>query len=147
MDPAELLRLLAGLAEHAQELAVEGQLVDAPRLGIGTVEHLARPRRDANRPGRAGGKGAGGDRRLVRHGADRRPRVRRHRHVDGELALEIAVAVEHVNAPIAAIRDVDIVVGVDRDAVRRMELAGAGAALTPRLEANCRPCPAWRRAS
>src|SRR5882757_352795 len=29
VDPAELLELLAGLAEHAQNLAVERQLVDA----------------------------------------------------------------------------------------------------------------------
>src|ERR1700731_4701325 len=40
MDPAELLELLAGAAEHAQNLAVEAQLVDAAGEGVGDIEHL-----------------------------------------------------------------------------------------------------------
>ena len=42
VDPAELLQLLAGLAEHAEHLAVERQLVDAAGIGVGAVEHLVR---------------------------------------------------------------------------------------------------------
>src|ERR1700722_19092117 len=34
VNPAELLQLLAGLAEHAQHLAVEAELVDAARPGV-----------------------------------------------------------------------------------------------------------------
>src|SRR5216683_1175489 len=45
VNPAELLGLLAGFAEHAQHLAIEGELVDAARMGVGTVEHLVRRRR------------------------------------------------------------------------------------------------------
>src|SRR5215470_16458004 len=45
VDPAELLELLAGFAEHAQHLAIEGKLVDAARMGVGTVEYLIRRRR------------------------------------------------------------------------------------------------------
>jgi len=32
VDPAELLELLAGLAKHAEHLAVQRQLVDAPGM-------------------------------------------------------------------------------------------------------------------
>src|SRR5580693_3975223 len=44
VDPAELLELLAGAAEHAQNLAVEAQLVDAARKSVGDIEHLVRRR-------------------------------------------------------------------------------------------------------
>src|ERR1035441_7837993 len=74
------------------------------------------------------------DGRLVRYVADRRPRVGRHRHVDGELTLEIAVAVEYLNAVIAAVGDVDVALGVGRDRMRRVELAGTFAAVAPRFE-------------
>ena len=40
VDPAELLQLLAGPAEHAEHLAVEAQLVDAAGKGVRAVEHL-----------------------------------------------------------------------------------------------------------
>ena len=40
VNPAELLELLAGLAQHDQHLAVQAQLVDADRMGMGAVEHL-----------------------------------------------------------------------------------------------------------
>src|SRR6266478_10126010 len=56
VNPAELLGLLAGLAEDAQHLAVKGELVDTPRMGIRAVEHLlpVRTRRgDAQSPRRA----------------------------------------------------------------------------------------------
>ena len=134
VDPAELLQLLAGLAEHAQDLALERQPVDAPRPGVGAVEHGVGAGRDGEGPGRARGESAAGDGRLVRYVADRRPRVGRHRHVDGELALEIAVAVEYLNAVIAAVGDVDVALGVGRDRMRRVELAGTFAAVAPRFE-------------
>ena len=38
------------------------------------------------------------------------------RDVDRELALEVAVGVEHLDAAVAAIADVDVVVAIDRDA-------------------------------
>jgi hypothetical protein len=38
-----------------------------------------------------------------------------HRHVDHHLPFEIAVAVEHLDAMIAAIGDIDIAVIVGRD--------------------------------
>jgi hypothetical protein len=47
------------------------------------------------------------------------------------LAQEVAVAIEHLNAMIAAIGDIDIVFGIDRDRMRRGELAGAVTALAP----------------
>ena len=44
MNPAELLRLLAGFAKHTQYLAVERHLIDAARKSIGAIEHLIRAR-------------------------------------------------------------------------------------------------------
>src|ERR1700689_2857052 len=58
MDPAELLELLAGAAEHAQNLAVEAELVDAAGKSVGDIEHLVWRRRDAQRPRRARRHGA-----------------------------------------------------------------------------------------
>jgi len=37
VDLAELLQLLAGLAEHAEELALERQLVEAAGKGVGAA--------------------------------------------------------------------------------------------------------------
>jgi hypothetical protein len=52
------LGLLAGLPEHPQQFAVERHLVDTAREGIGGIEHLVRPGRDADRPRRARTLGA-----------------------------------------------------------------------------------------
>src|SRR5580692_4991887 len=114
MDPAELLELFAGAAEHAQNLAVEAQLVDAAGESVGDIEHLVRRRRDAQRPWRAGRHGAAvlqviGQVRLV---ADRRLRLRLRRNVDGHDALKFAVAVEYLDAAVAAVGDVDGALGV-----------------------------------
>ena len=88
-------------------------------------------RRDADRPRRTGRKRADGDHRLVGYFSDRRFGVRRHRHVDGELAQEFSLAVEHLDAPVAAIGDINIIVGVGGNRVRGVELAGLLAALAP----------------
>src|SRR2546421_7872200 len=62
VHPAELLELLAGLAEPAEHgaLAVERDLVDAARISIRDERHLVLSGRDADRPRRAGGLGAAG---------------------------------------------------------------------------------------
>src|SRR5208337_1568679 len=83
------------------------------------------------RPGRAGRHRARGCARLV---ADRRAGVRINRHVDGDLAQELALAVEHLDAPVTAVRHVDAPARVHRNAVRSVELSGAVAGLAPRLE-------------
>src|SRR6188508_3331700 len=53
VDPAELLQLLPGLAQHAQDLPVERHLIYTSRERIGRVEHLVRTGRDAEGPRRA----------------------------------------------------------------------------------------------
>src|SRR5262249_56935712 len=53
VDPAELLELLARLAHPAGDLAVERELVEPAREGVGDVHHLVWSRRDADRPRRA----------------------------------------------------------------------------------------------
>src|SRR5262249_58466100 len=112
-------------------LAVETELIDAARPGVGAVEHLVWPRRDADGPWRARRERAGLDLRLARDIADRRFGIRRHRHIDYDLAQEVTVVVEHLDAVIAAIGDIDIAIGVGRDRVRGGELPGATAAVPP----------------
>src|SRR5580692_4191152 len=109
VDPAELLELLAGAAEHAQNLAVEAQLVDAARKSVGDIEHLVRRWRDAQRPRRAGRHGAAVLQIIsqVRLVADRRLRVRLRWNVDGHDAQQLAVAVEHLDAAVAAVGNED----------------------------------------
>src|SRR5260370_1976194 len=50
VNPPELLELLARLAEIAEHLSIQAAVVDAAGIGLGPVEHLLRPRRDAERP-------------------------------------------------------------------------------------------------
>src|SRR5262245_13250564 len=99
----ELLRQLPRPSESAHQLPVQIELVDLSvhveveqRVRIGAVEELPRPASDAERRWR--------------------PDVQK-------LRLEVAVAVEHLNAPVALIGDVDVSLRVDRDPVRRVELA------------------------
>src|SRR5580704_12894937 len=58
VNPPELLELLAGAAEHPEDLAVKRKLVDAAGEGVGDIKYLVRPRCDAERPWRAGRLGA-----------------------------------------------------------------------------------------
>src|SRR5262245_46059183 len=133
VNPSELLGLLARAAQIAQYLAFQGQFVDAPGIGIGAVEHLVRPRRDAERPRRAGREAAAGLQIIgeIWLVADRRFGVLVERHVDLDLALEVAVAVEHLDAPVVAVADIDQALRVGGDAVHEAELAGTFAVLAP----------------
>jgi hypothetical protein len=54
-----------------------------------------------------------------------------NRHVDRDLVQELAIAVEYLNAAIAAISDEDVALRVSTDAVGRIELTGAAPAIAP----------------
>src|SRR5260370_15452554 len=115
VDEVEFLRGPPGLAELADHGAVQFQLVDLAgdvdvvrRIGVRRVEHLVRPRRDAERLGRAD---------------------------TGDLRLEGAVAVEHLDTLVAGVGNVDIALGIDRDrAGGGSELARFGALRAPRFD-------------
>src|SRR5439155_25003334 len=100
--------------------------------------HLVGPRIEPHRPGRTrrhgqrAARGFGLDE--VGPVADRRTRRRIVRHIDPYLAQERAVAIEDLDAAIAAVGYIDAASGIRGDAVRRMELAGLVAAVAPRLE-------------
>src|SRR5262245_6273099 len=110
---AEFLRQLPRPPEPADDLSIELQLVDlavVERLGIvrvRAVEILMRAGRDADRVRRAD---------------------------TGDLRFHVAVAVEDLDALVAGIRDVDVPLRVERDAVQHVELSRLGAALSPRLD-------------
>src|SRR4051794_2746568 len=136
VDPAELLELLSGLSEDTEDLAIETELVDAAGIGVRAVQHLVWRRRDAQRPWRAGRKAAaalqiGAQVGLV---ADSRARIRIERNIDLDFALEGAVAIEHLDAPVVAIPDIDIALRIGGDGMHQVELARPLALLAPRLD-------------
>jgi hypothetical protein len=47
---------------------------------------------------------------------------------------QLSLAVEHLDAPVAAVRNVDVALRVGGDAVRRVELTGLVAGLAERFE-------------
>src|ERR1700677_3483388 len=139
MNPAELLRLMAHAAKNTNHLAIQRQLVDSAWIGVGAIEILGWPGADANGP-----------RRSVLHGSVRRSRSYRsrgcgggrgitHPHVDGgwqryvygDLPQICSIGIENLDAPVAAIGHVDVALRIGRDAVRRIELAGAAAGSAP----------------
>src|SRR3977135_145979 len=56
------------------------------------------------------------------------------RHVDSDLAQELSVSVEDLDSAVTAIRNVDISLGVERNAMRSIELPGFASRLTPGFE-------------
>src|SRR5256886_10408654 len=85
----------------------------------------------SNGPGRARGHGAGSCRGLV---ADSRTSVGIDGDIDGELAEKFSIGIEDLDAAVATIGDVDVVVRIDSDAVRGVEVARLVAGFAPRLE-------------
>src|SRR5207253_6174927 len=56
------------------------------------------------------------------------------RHVNGKHTQKLAFGIEHLDAPVRPIADVDVVVAVDGNRMREVELPLASAAIAPRLE-------------
>src|ERR1019366_3702971 len=131
VNPAEFFRLAASAAKYAQNFSFERHLVNAARKSVGRVEILRRTGRDADCPRCAGLHGAGLVFTLRGFSAHPRLRVCGYRHVDFDFADESSVGIEDLNAPVAAIRDVDIAPGIGGDAVRRVELTGLVAGRAP----------------
>src|SRR5579859_3019690 len=138
MNPSELPRSVAGAAKHPEDFAIEGEFVNSPWITIGHIKKLAGPWGNANRPRGAvqhglvqgcwsfsRGRYVG---RLVSH-----PRANLvvERHIDADLTEKLAVSVEYLNAPIPAVSDIHIVCIVCGNAVRRVELTGAGSWFSP----------------
>ncbi len=100
-------------------------------MGIRTVEYLlpvGTGRGDAQCPRRAWTEGAALCRTLRKVGfvTDCGGRVRVVRHVDLDDVEELAVAIEHLDAPVGAVGRIDVALGVGGDRVNGSELAGFG---------------------
>src|SRR6266403_1064157 len=121
VNPAELAELLAGLAENAENFSVEAELVDAAGESVRGEEDLVGAGRNTESPRSAGGHGSGVGSGLV---ADCGAGGGGNGNVNGDLAEEFSVGVEDLDAAVAAVGDVDIVLRVGGDAVRSVELAG-----------------------
>src|SRR5205085_2722246 len=112
IDDAEFLRQLAGLAESADDLAIEPNLVDLTMIHalwivrVGAVQILSRT------PGNADGL----------------------RCADvGDLRLERTLPVEHLDAMIARVGDVDIARGIASNTANLVELSLRRSGLPPRF--------------
>src|SRR5262249_55560592 len=112
VDHAELFRQLAGAPEFPDHFAGQLHLVDLAVLHalglvrVGAEEILRRSARDANRLRRADA---------------------------GDLRLERALAVEHLNPVVAGVGDVDVAGRIGGDAADLVELSLARSGLAPRL--------------
>src|SRR5262245_42692375 len=113
IDHAELLELLAGFADAADDRAVQLHLVNFAvqerilgRVGVRAEKILVRAGRDAD-------------------GARRTDVL--------DLGLVVAVVVEHLNALIAHVGHVHHALRVNGDGVRSIELAGSGTGPAPGL--------------
>src|SRR5882757_3506613 len=128
VNPAKLFQFFAGLAEPAQNFSVQAEFVDAARKGIRGVEDLIGSGRDANRPWRTGTQLprvhiCSAHHRFWADGWDSGCIIKGH--IDFYLAKVLAFAIEDLDAGIAAVRDVNISLGIGSDAVRSVELSGA----------------------
>src|SRR5579871_45924 len=117
MNPAKLLELATSAAKPPQHLTVERHLIDASRKCIGDIENLMRGWRDADGP-----RGAwlidGG-----RRGLKDWTRIGWHRDVDVEDVEHLPGGIQHLNAAVATVRDVETILRVDDHRVQRTELA------------------------
>src|SRR4030095_14283557 len=121
----KLPEVAAGATDYPQHRAVERNLEDASRVRrFPHEEHLRGTGSHAERIGRS-------DRLLETLAGGRRAVDGARRgigwHIDREHALEVAIGVEHLNAMVRGITDVDVVSQVDGNAMRDVELARAGA--------------------
>ena len=113
VDSAELFEEFPGSAEFTDDLSVERQLINFPivqgRAGIrvGRVKELP---------------WTGGDADRIRCA------------VIGDLRLEVALGIEYLDALVFPIADVDVVLGINSDRVRQVELAGLRPTLAPGLD-------------
>ena len=132
MNPSELLELPSCLPEHAEHFALQGKLVDSPRIGVRRKQHLIRRRRDANRPRRTRRKCSLHVRTgfIPNHGAS----VRREGNIDADLAKELAFRIKDLDTPIASIRNIDVVLCIGSNAMGSIQLPGLIAGFPPGLD-------------
>lgn len=115
ISPVELLLAASRFAKRAKELAVKCQLADPSRFAVRRVQVLCRRTRDADGP-RLGQIGSAG----CEVSEYRVPLLVVPRIVVAE-PLEIAIAIEHLETTIVPIRDVQVVLPGNADAVQRVE--------------------------
>src|SRR6185295_13933519 len=80
VDPAELLGLLSGAAEDAEDLAVERHLVDPAWKGVGRIQELIGTRGNADCPWRTRVLASHGF--IVGYRSHPRLRIGRYRHIE-----------------------------------------------------------------
>jgi len=66
--------------------------------------------------------------------ANRGSCIRRDGDIDNDLAKEFAISIEYLNAMISAVRYINIVLGINRNAMRCGELTWLVSRFTPRLQ-------------
>src|SRR5437764_5082884 len=128
VNPAKLAKWFARLAKDAKHFSIESELVNSPGKCVRGVENLIRPGGDANGPRSAGRHGPGRRGWFV---ADGGASIGGSGHIDRKLAKKFSGRIENLDAAVAAVGDIDVVVGVHGNAVRNVELAGLRAGPAP----------------
>ena len=125
----ELAEVAAGAANNSQNFSVERNFEDSSReSSLSDEKNLVGAGRDADRVGSATHFGeALARRRVAAHGVGSGNR----RHVDGEHAQKLSIGVEHLNAAVAAIADVEIVIAVRDDRMRKAKLSRRSSLFAP----------------
>src|SRR6202021_2751304 len=97
-------------------------------------EDLVRSRRNADRPGRTGLHRSVCGRALRWLGTDRRPGTGIKRHVDGDLAKKVPLAIKHLDPAVAPVGYIYVALGVDRPNGRDFEAPRFAPGLPPALD-------------
>ena len=131
MSARELPKIASGTSNHPKHFAVERNLEDPPwKRAFSNKKDLIGSRRNADGirlPNDRGQARAGGG------GAIDGAGFRIRRHVDGKHAQELALRIEHLNAPIRAIADIQIVAAVGHNGMRQVKLPRPCAWFAPRF--------------
>jgi len=109
---------MPGFTEVPHDFAIKSKFVNATRLGVRRVQVLCWPLRDANGPRLSLIRRVCGQ--IAQHGMARLVVG----HVEEDEPLKVAVVIENLDAPVTAISDVNVVLPVNSNIVRNIELAG-----------------------
>src|SRR5437764_2547577 len=120
MRAGKLAEIPPGAADNAENFAVQRHFENPPGIGrLADEQYLVGRRRDAERIGRADHLGQSRTRWC--RAIDRLAGGVR-RHVYSKHAEEFAVGIEYLDAPVRAITNIDVVVAINRDGMREIEL-------------------------
>ncbi len=118
VSAGKLFQLAAGAANDPEHFSVEGNFKNSPgESKFSNEEHLVGAGCNADRIGSATHCGEA----LAAWGVSvNRMSSGGRWHVDGEHTQKFSIGIEHLNAPVSAIADVEVVVAIRHDSMREV---------------------------